>query len=132
MRLFNVGRMRGVTATRERFAYPPREEYDPERLYRDCVGVFLPSTPADVPVKVVLDFQPRWHAFLRNHRWHRSQSHPQQASNGHLLVTFTLFVTQDLVRWVRSLGSEVVIVEPARLVQWVESGEDPQPGKGWA
>lgn len=131
-RLFNVERMRGVTVTRERFSYPPREEYDPERLYRDCVGVFLPFSSEDKPEKIVLAFQPRWHAFLLSHRWHRSQSHPQIAPDGSIRVTFTLFITQDLVRWVRSLGADVAVAEPTRLAHWVDTGKDPEARKRWA
>lgn len=131
-RLYNMERMRGITITRNRFSYPPREEYDPERLYRDCVGVFVPQSPDESPTKIVLEFESKWRAFLHNHKWHKSQSYPQVAPNGQLLVTFTLYVTQDLVRWVRSLGSEVNVIEPARLAQWVESGEDPETQRGWA
>lgn len=129
-RIFNVQRMRGVEMTRDRFPYPSRDEYDPERLFRYCVGVFLP--PDEQPMKIVLSFHPRWHSFLRSHRWHRSQTPPRVALDGRIHVTFTLYVTQDLVRWVRSLQPDVEILEPPRLAQWVGTGQDPKTGSRWA
>jgi predicted DNA-binding transcriptional regulator YafY len=42
-RLLSVERVRGMTISRERFLYPSREAYDPERLFRDCIGIFVPS-----------------------------------------------------------------------------------------
>lgn len=131
-RLLNVERVRGITLSRERFTYPPRELYDPERSFRDCIGVFLPAGTDQPPQKVVLQFNPRWHQFLMSHRWHPSQSHPRVASDRKVIVTFTLHLTQDLVRWVRSLGSDLEVLEPPRLARWIETGQDPEERKRWA
>jgi len=124
-RPYNLERFRSVTLSREHFVYPPRDDYDPETLFGNCFGIFLPPDPMAEPVDVMLRFNARWHSFLKIHRWHKSQSVPLEAADGGVYVQFRLHTTHDLVRWVRSLGKDVYVLEPLELRKWVEGGQDP-------
>lgn len=123
-RLFNVARFESVRVERTRFTYPERDEYDPERLFRHCFGIFLPSDEGQRPECVVLQFRPHWRHYLTKHRWHATQSEPIEMPDDRLEVRFELHITNDLVRWIRGLGLDVEVREPVILRDKVKSGED--------
>lgn len=126
-RTLHVGRIRSARTLEERAAYPSTRQYDPQERFRHCWGIFLPPEGETVQ-DVTLEFQPRWGAYLRSNRWHETQSEPDALPDGWFAVRFRLYLTQDLVRWVRSHGNQLRVAAPERLARWVETGEDPVSG----
>lgn len=123
LRLYNVVRLKRVRKTTEPFTYPPSDVYDPARVFRHCFGIFLPDEEDARPARVVLRFAPQWQAWFTYHRIHDTQIGPTTDPDGWLRVELELYVTLDLVRWLRGLGREVEIAAPSDLRQWAESGE---------
>lgn len=112
--LFNISRFDSIKTLRQTFVYPERDEYDPQKLFEHCFGIFVPPRGRELE-EVVLLFSPKWKAYLERHKWHASQSKPQIQESGQLLVTFRLYITHDLVRWVRGFGKDVNVVSPKEL-----------------
>lgn len=125
-RLYHVGRFQTIRATPERFPYPERDEYDPEKLFEHCFGIFLPEGENSEPEQITLRFTNRWRHYLENHRWHASQTPPTELSDGRLEIRLCLHVTHDLARWIRGLGSDVEVTAPKLLQEWVKVGVDPE------
>jgi predicted DNA-binding transcriptional regulator YafY len=122
--LFNVSRFDSIRTLRRSFVYPERDEYDPQKLFEHCFGIFVPPRDKE-PEEIELLFTPKWKAYLERHKWHASQSQPQIQDSGRLLVTFWLYITHDFVRWIRGLGNDVKVRAPEELRIWVEKGKDP-------
>jgi len=120
-RLYNLGRVRAIRRTGRRFSYPHREEYDPAKLFEHCFGAFLPPEGAE-PETVELSFPATWSSFLTRHPVHPSQAGPFETGDGSVRVRLRVFLTFDLVRWIRGHGQEVSVVAPPRLSRWVASG----------
>jgi predicted DNA-binding transcriptional regulator YafY len=128
-RIFQVLRLSEVAPGRV-VGYPTKAKYDPTRDFQYCWGIFLPRTGEQVQ-RIVLSFSPVWrdHLVVRKHRWHPHQGEPSDRIDQWVDVPFDLFITQDLVRWVRSHGpSQLRVLRPERLRVWVETGIDPDSG----
>jgi predicted DNA-binding transcriptional regulator YafY len=120
-RLYRVARLKQVRKTPEHFAYPPRDEYDPAEVFRHCFGIFLPEED-DEPAEIVLRFHPRWQAYLGLHPLHETQQPLEIADDGWCEVRLRVYVTLDLVRWLRGHGAEVRVLAPERLQTWLAAG----------
>lgn len=122
-RLYNLARVEKATPTKRTFAYPLREDYDPAELFRHCFGIFLPPETWTEPHEVMIRFAPSYRSFLEGQQVHRSQRSARVEPDGWTTVTLDLYVSYDLVCWVRGLGREAEPVSPPLLVEWVRSGE---------
>jgi predicted DNA-binding transcriptional regulator YafY len=114
-RLYHLGRFQIIKQLKERFLYPERDEYDPEKLFQNCFGAFLPNNKDQQPQNIVCKFAPKWKSYLYNHRWHESQSAAVELDDGYVQISFYLYITPDLIRWLRSFGSELEILFPEEL-----------------
>jgi len=125
-RLYNAARFQKVKKLDQSFLYPTKDVYDPERLFQNCFGIFLPSNEETVPEEVVCCFSSKWKHYLHNHKWHKSQTIPVEKEDGKWEVRFKLHLTSDLARWLRRFGTEVTVIAPERLEKWVSTGKDPE------
>lgn len=121
-RIYNVTRLSELKQLEEGFVYPLPEDYDPASEFRHSFGIFVPR-PGDSPTRVVLRFGSGWGTYLRRHRLHPAQVGPAVPHDGRYVVKMDLYITYDLVRWVRGHGRELEVMEPAALAKWVESGD---------
>ncbi len=124
-RLYRVARLRQVRKTSEFFAYPPRDDYDPAEVFRHCFGIFLPE-PDEEPADVELRLHPRWQAYLGQHPLHETQQSLAIAQDGWCEVQLRVYLTLDLVRWLRGHGAEIEVIGPQRLRNWLHTGSAPQ------
>ncbi len=69
---------------------------------------------------MTLRFASRWRGYLLRHRVHRTQ---EIVDAEDCKIRLEVYLQYDLVRWLRGLGEEVEIIEPAALREWVVSGE---------
>lgn len=124
-RIFNIMRIRNLRPRLDQpFSYPNREQYDPQTVFQHSIGVFV-REDGEPPERVVVRFKRRWDAYLHLHRWHASQTPPKDIDEGWVEVEFTLLITAELSRWLRGFGKDIEVITPARLRDWVESGNDP-------
>lgn len=124
VRMFKIARMSEVVVSKDTFSLPPADRYDPNRLFAHSYGVFVPQADARVE-QVVLEFAPRWGGYLGCERLHPSQDAPVETADGWWAVRLELYLTLDLVQWLRGLGKDVRVLNPARLEEWIVSGEGP-------
>lgn len=88
------------------FTYPA--DYDPEAVYRDSFGVFVPS---EAPVGVRIRLSGEWRTFVKSHRWHPSQSVEEDG----VTVRLTVCLCEELEQWVLSFGEDAEVLEPELL-----------------
>jgi predicted DNA-binding transcriptional regulator YafY len=119
-RLYNIARMTNLRILETAFVYPLPAEYDPDELFEHSFGVFLPPDD-EQPAAIILRFATRWGAYLEHHKLHSSQFDCQVTEDGPE-VCLRLYVTYDLVCWIRGLGEEVEVVQPEGVRRWVQSG----------
>lgn len=125
-RIFNIMRIRHARLSRNSFTYPERHEYDPEKVFEHCFGIFFPASKEEQPETVVLRFGSRWKHYLKTHRWHKSQTLPEEQSDCTLLVKLKVYLTDDFVRFIRGKGDDVEVVFPDFLKRRVQSDDHDQ------
>lgn len=108
---FRFSRVTELEREEATFAYPSKDEYDPDRLFVDSFGVFIGS---EYPVEDVhLKLSPRWSVFVEHHRWHRTQEVTRYAD--HVAVRMRVRVCPELEAWVLGFGEQVEVVTPTGL-----------------
>ncbi len=116
VRPFRFARIESADRARKKahFKYPPREEYDVHRFFRDAFGVHAPDGE---PQQVVILMRGRWTEFARTHRWHESQT--RRSVEDGVEITLRVHVCDELRSWILSLGAEAEVQEPEELRTWV-------------
>jgi hypothetical protein len=110
------------------FSYPTGHEFNAEELFGPAFGLNVPRQTEDATVQeVVLRFDSGWRSYLSGHPIHATQVvEPAVADGGTcLLVRLRVYVTYDLVHWIRGHGASVQVVQPPSLQRWIDSGAGP-------
>jgi hypothetical protein len=93
------------------FQYPDKDSYDPERVFADSFGI---AVDEKYPVtRIEVSLAGRWSAFVRSHRWHRSQE--SFARGGRVHVRLRVRLCPEVVAWILGFGPDVRVVEPKAL-----------------
>ena len=110
--VWRFSRMSKVRVLRRgQFTYPTLEVFDPTKLFEHSFGLFL---QAGEPQEVVILLAPRWKAYLRSHRWHRSEKH-SDGPDGRAKVTLRVRLCPQLTAWILSFGAEAEVIGPDHL-----------------
>lgn len=114
IRMFKVDRIQHCEITRESFVEP--SDFDVDRYLGDTWGVLRGegSTVEDV----VLRFSARAAAWVRDEQRHSSQR-IAVLDDGGIEMRFHCVITNELMRWVLSFGTEVGVREPVTLREWL-------------
>jgi predicted DNA-binding transcriptional regulator YafY len=113
VRLFKVDRIRRLRPLDARFADP---QFDLAEFMGRGWGIMR---GVDGPVEeVALRFRPPTASFVTEESWHPSQRVTWEAA-GTAVFTVTVIVTPELQRWVYGYGSDVEVLAPAHLRDWV-------------
>ncbi len=121
-RLLNVARVQRLRISRRSFLYPLRADHDPATVFRHCFDLMVPADGDAEPARVVLRFDRSMAAYVDMHELHATQETPVPLADGGREVTMHVFVTYDLVRWVRGHGRTVAVLRPDNLRAWVADG----------
>jgi predicted DNA-binding transcriptional regulator YafY len=108
---YRFSRIEAAEAVGGTFQYPDKDSYDPERVFANSFGIFVEDKYAVERIEVSL--APRWAAFVRSHRWHRSQESFTQA--GRIHVRLRVRLCPEVVSWVLGFGPEARVVGPPSL-----------------
>ncbi|RMH34857.1 MAG: WYL domain-containing transcriptional regulator [Nitrospirae bacterium] len=111
VRTFAVERIRTLTLTDHPYQIPLG--FDIRDYTQHSLGVMQGR-----PVSVTLEFRPETAAWVRDRRWHPSQSLSFH-KDGRLTMRLTVAETRELIGWVLSFGSGVKVVSPRTLQQAV-------------
>lgn len=96
------------------FSYPTKDEYDPERLFRDTFGIFIAGKRPVSDVEVRL--KGAWANFAHTHRWHPSQEN-RATENGVLVKLEHIRVCPEVESWILGFGADGEVVGP----DWLRS-----------
>ena len=107
IRIFALERFLEVEETGAHFEV--RDDFDYEVYMQSALGIFRGPT-----IDVTVEFSPAIAPFIRERRWHASQS-IEERPDGSLLFRMTVADTLELRRWVLSFGAESEVLEPESL-----------------
>jgi predicted DNA-binding transcriptional regulator YafY len=107
IRTLAVERIQKLDKSEETFAYP--ENFDPEKLLESSFDIIY-----DDPVSVRLWVSPGQAKYIRERRFFQNQAIVEN-KDGSLILEIETSGWDDLKRWVMSLGSEAVVLEPKTL-----------------
>lgn len=104
-RTFSVDRIRGLSLLEERFT--PSEV--PDSVFAHSLGI-----NEGAPEHIEIAFEPRIAPYVRERRWHPSQTHTDRKDGG---VVLSLEVCNDwaLRSWILSFGPLARVISPASL-----------------
>jgi predicted DNA-binding transcriptional regulator YafY len=110
IRTFSVDRIRGISLMEERFK--PTAALD--AAFAHSIGV-----NEGTPERIELAFEPHIAPYVRERRWHASQTHVDRKDGG---VVLSLDVCNDwaLRSWILSFGPLVRVVKPATLAAQIK------------
>lgn len=107
LRTFKVERISKITCTNDSFTVP--DDFNPEVCLRSSFNVY--DAP---PVEVTVRFAPAVAAAVREATWHPLQRIESQPDGG-LLWHAELAGTVEVTPWIRSWGSDAVVIAPQEL-----------------
>lgn len=108
---YRVSRITESELDDDTFRYPPRTEFEPERLFADSLGVFVGGHDM---CEVHLRLAPAWRTYARTHNWHRSQQISHDP-DGWLNVRLRVRSCPELKRWLLGFGRDADILSPTWL-----------------
>ena len=118
IRTYRVSRIEGVPTLRSRFEYPSARTYSPSEFFEEAFGVFRNDELEPVRVELLFADEKWLKRYVAERRWHESQR-VAEWEDGRLRVGMTVPLTNPFVRWVRSFGDAVEVVEPGELKEMV-------------
>jgi predicted DNA-binding transcriptional regulator YafY len=83
---------------------------DPESYFQGSFGVFVDGHPE----RIRIEFSPLVSPFVRERRWHSSQTVVAK-SNGVIQLSLEVSLTPELVQWILGFGSTAKELEPESL-----------------
>jgi predicted DNA-binding transcriptional regulator YafY len=91
----------------------------PESYFNGTFGIFRGGTPEQVK----LAFSPTIAPFVRERRWHSSQTIVNRG-DGSILLSLEVSINPELVQWVLGFGAEVNVIEPDELMKKIVSAAE--------
>jgi len=114
IRTFAPARIQSVKPTGKTFERS--EKFSLEKRLRDSFGVHA----GQGKYEVVLRFAPRAADYIREKKWHQSQT-LKELKGGGLELKLNLSSLGEVQRWVLSWAGEAVVLKPAELVELVRA-----------
>ena len=112
LRTFAPARIQSARATGKTFERT--QKFSLEKRLRDSFGVYSGAGKFEVAIR----FAPRAADYVREKKWHPSQS-LREFKNGAVELTLTLSSLGEVQRWVLSWGGDARVVRPPELVESV-------------
>src|SRR5580704_2192873 len=110
IRTFAPARIKSVKPTGKTFARP--QKFSLEKRLRDSFGVHS----GEGKFEVVIRFASRAADYIREKKWHESQS-LRKFKNGSVELKMNLSSLGEVERWVLSWGGDARVLQPAELVE---------------
>ena len=114
IRTFAPARIQSVKATGKTFERS--QKFSLEKRLRDSFGVHA----GEGKFEVVIRFEPRAADYIREKKWHASQT-MRELKNGGVELTMNLSSLGEVQRWVLSWAGEAKVVKPAELAESVRA-----------
>jgi predicted DNA-binding transcriptional regulator YafY len=98
--------------------FTPPSNWDPLAHIHTAFGIIQGD-----PVEIRLAFSPDVRTFVRERRWHPSQSF-EQLPDGWLQLTLEVALSVEVVNWVHSFGPACRVLHPPELVERIRADLD--------
>lgn len=109
---FALDRLSDLEITKTHFESP--KDFDVDKHFRYCFGIISPN--AEQPEKVVLSFTPHQGKYIKSMPLHSTQRILRDTKK-ELRIELTVFLTFDFLMELLSMGEEVKVISPQRLVK---------------
>ena len=113
-RSYRFARMFDVQVTGETFRYPEPNEYDPDIVFRDSIGIWSGDPPG---CRLVVRLGAQWAVYAKHHRWHPSQKVLAEHSDGTVDVELFCRPCPEFEQWVLRFGEDAQVLEPPEVRQ---------------
>jgi predicted DNA-binding transcriptional regulator YafY len=113
VRWFRVDRIQQLAVLAETFVQ------DPTFDAKDHLEMIFQHEVGGVPMNVVIWFDPVTAPYIRERRWHPTQT-LQEHPNGAVTLCMTVRGLHDLKRWVLGYGKGAIVQQPPELVELVQ------------
>lgn len=113
IRVLAIDRIQKLTAKKERFT--PPAAYDPRALLAESFGIVI-----EKPIDVELRFTAKSAPYIRERIWGNNQRMDEE-KDGSLTLRFRAAGTEEIKRWVLSLGAQVRVLGPPMLRDLVQA-----------
>jgi predicted DNA-binding transcriptional regulator YafY len=114
LRTFSVDRIKGISLLEERFT--PSEI--PDAAFAHSLGI-----NEGPPEHIEIAFEPRIAPYVRERRWHASQTHADREDGG-LVLSLEVCNDWTLRSWILSFGPLARVLEPAALAAQIKDEID--------
>jgi hypothetical protein len=107
-----VDRISHVEVKHDKFKYPDKAEYDPDRFLDGGFGIFVEPDrhPKEFELLFVANFD--LHRQIQERKWHDSQRF-ETLPDGRMKMTFTVTTDVEVWPWIRSFGDAVQVIKPS-------------------
>jgi len=106
-KIFSVARMTEAQMLDEGYV---GETVDPEEFFKASFGIFKGTTP----VQIRIEISPKIAPFVKERRWHSSQSVISKG-DGSIVLGLDVAITPELVQWILGFGEDAKVIEPNQL-----------------
>lgn len=113
-RWFRVDRIKEIKLLEESFSKRP--DFDPKQYLKKIFQYEVGGEPVYVKIKFFSSTAP----FIRERRWHPSQS-ITELDDGSLILNLLTSGLNDLKRWILGYGRGALVLEPPELVELVKT-----------
>lgn len=119
IRMFSVEKIQKTELNQETFDYP--EDYSPSTLFGKSFGVFIGDS--DKRYEVELECNEVLYDFIANRQWMPGQK-VTKPKKGKFLFKTTVNDLFEISHWVLSMGSDIKVIGPEVLREWVMTETD--------
>lgn len=109
VKIFSLARMAKTTMLDETYS---GTVVDPETYFKGSFGIYRGSSPVHVRIRFASELAP----YIKERRWHESQSVVAKA-DGTIILSLDVALTPEFIQWVSSFGPLVEALEPDALRQ---------------
>lgn len=115
LRNVRFSRITAALKMKERFEYPPLDDYDPRLVFRNSLGIFIHDDERKgIRVRdVQILLTRRWSSYVETHRWHESQRHTVDSRG--VLLEFHVRTCPELERLILGFGPDAEVLAPEDL-----------------
>lgn len=115
IRTYALDRLVALEPTKEKFKYP--KKFNPAEYFRDSFGIFHGEGPAEKVILKVEDNQVKYFDSLKPH--HSQKKRDDLKVPGYTFYEYKIAPAFDFVQFICSKGSQVEVIEPQSLREWV-------------
>ena len=115
LKTFGLDRITNLEITTRSFKMP--DNFDVENYLQYAFGIIRPEN--EEPEEIILSFSPFQGKYIKTMPLHSTQEILKDSS-GEFRIKLKMFITYDLVMEIMSMGQEVKIIKPQRLINEIK------------